>query len=106
MAAKQLQLLRLVLASPSDVENEWKVVEKIVAELNHGVARERGLQIEIANWRTDTFPGFHLDGPQGQVDTTLRIEDADFLLAIFWTRFGTPVADAGSGTQHEIMRAL
>ena len=27
------------------------------------------------------------------------------LLGIFWKRFGTPTADAGSGTEHEFLRA-
>jgi hypothetical protein len=98
--------LRLVLASPSDVESEWKLVSKIVAELNHGMAAELGFRVDVATWQTDVFPGFHPLGPQGHIDALLKIEDADILLAIFWTRFGTPVADAQSGTQHEIMRAI
>jgi NACHT domain len=35
----------------------------------------------------------------------LRIEDCDVLLGIFWKRFGTPTAEAGSGTEHEFLRA-
>jgi hypothetical protein len=35
----------------------------------------------------------------------LRIEDCDVLLGIFWRRFGTPATDAGSGTEHEFLRA-
>jgi hypothetical protein len=106
MAGNRLRVIRLVLASPADVEPEWKSVERVVEEVNHGVARELGLRVEISNWRTDTFPGFHAEGPQGHVDEGLRIDSADILLAIFWTRFGTPVPGADSGTQHEIMRAI
>lgn len=104
--AVRLTILRLVLASPSDVESEWSVVRRVVGELNDGLAEELGFRLAIANWRTDTYPGFHVEGPQGQVDATLRIEDSDLLVAIFWTHFGTPVADAESGTQHEILRAI
>jgi hypothetical protein len=104
--AVRLTILRLVLASPADVEPEWKVIAKVVAELNHGLAQELGCRIDITTWRTDAFPGFHAEGPQGQIDANLKIEDSDILLAIFWTHFGTPVMDAESGTQHEIMRAI
>ena len=44
-------------------------------------------------------------GPQGLIDPILRIEDGDVLLGIFWKRFGTPTTDAGSGTEHEFLRA-
>ena len=40
-------------------------------------------------------------GPQGLIDPILRIEACDILIGIFWKRFGTPVTDAQSGTEHE-----
>jgi tetratricopeptide (TPR) repeat protein len=39
------------------------------------------------------------------IDVTMRIEDADVVVGIFWKRFGTPTLDAGSGTGHELRRA-
>src|SRR5262245_55213204 len=53
----------------------------------------------------DTYPGFHPEGPQGLIDSILHIEDCDVLLGIFWKRFGTPTTEAGSGTEHEFLRA-
>jgi hypothetical protein len=82
------------------------VVHAVVEEMNLGVAQELGFRIEVVTWRTDAFPGFHAEGPQGQIDAGLRIDEAAFVVAIFWVRFGTPVADAESGTQHEIARAV
>jgi hypothetical protein len=35
------------------------------------------------------------------VDQALNIENCDILIGVFWKRFGTPTADAGSGTEHE-----
>jgi hypothetical protein len=55
---------------------------------------------------TDTYPGFHLDGPQGLIDPILRINDCDLLIGIFWKRFGTPTADGTTGTEHEFNLAL
>jgi hypothetical protein len=35
----------------------------------------------------------------------LRIEDSDIFIGIFWKRFGAPVMEAQSGTEHEFQRA-
>ncbi|HXH09562.1 MAG TPA: hypothetical protein VNP04_07355 [Alphaproteobacteria bacterium] len=101
----QVKILRIVLASPGDVQPERDTLEEAVAELNRGVAADRSLRLEVARWETDAFPGFHIEGPQGLIDSILCIEDCDVLIGIFWKRFGTPVADAQSGTAHEILKA-
>src|SRR6266542_3867643 len=41
----------------------------------------------------------------GWGESLLGIEDCDVLIGIFWKRFGTPVPDAGSGTEHEFRKA-
>ncbi len=45
------------------------------------------------------------DGPQGLIDAILHIDDCDIFIGIFWKRFGTPVKDAQSGTEHEFKLA-
>jgi hypothetical protein len=100
-----VQIIRIVVASPGDVASEREIVEEVVDELNRGVATAYGVRLEVARWETDAYPGFHPQGPQGLVDTVLRIENCDLLLGIFWKRFGTPVADAQSGTEHEFRLA-
>jgi hypothetical protein len=102
---KKVSLLRVVLASPGDVKAEREAVARAVEELNHGVAAARALRLELIRWETDAYPDFHPDGPQGLIDSVLRIDDCDLLIGIFWKRFGTPVRDAQSGTEHEILAA-
>ena len=77
----------------------------MLEELNRGIAATQRLRLELGRWETDAYPGFHPQGPQGLIDPILRIEDCDVLLGIFWKRFGTPTTDAGSGTEHEFLRA-
>ena len=101
----QLQVLRIVVASPGDVKEERKILEKVAEELNKTIAKEHSLHIDVARWETDTYPGFHVDGPQAIIDKLLDIEDCDILIGIFWVRFGTPTKDARSGTEHEIQKA-
>ncbi|MGH7456631.1 MAG: DUF4062 domain-containing protein, partial [bacterium] len=103
---KQARILKIVVASPGDVQTERDMIPAIVDELNKGIADERGVRLEVYRWETDAYPAFHPQGPQGQIDSCLRIEDCDLLIAIFWKRFGTPVHDAQSGTEHEIRFAL
>jgi formylglycine-generating enzyme required for sulfatase activity len=87
------------------MQAERDVLPTVVEELNSGIARERGLRLELSRWETDAYPGFHPEGPQGLIDPILRIEDCDLLIGIFWKRFGTPVKDAKSGTEHEFRHA-
>ena len=100
-----VRIVRVVVASPSDVLAERDSLPAVLEELNNGIARDRGLRLELARWETDAYPGFHPNGPQGLIDPLLCIEDCDLLIGLFWKRFGTPVTDAQSGTEHEFRRA-
>jgi hypothetical protein len=100
-----VHVLRIVVASPGDVQAERDALPAVLEELNRGIAAEHGLRLELGRWETDAYPGFHPQGPQGLIDPILRIEDCDVLLGIFWKRFGTPTTEAGSGTEHEFLRA-
>jgi HEAT repeat protein len=102
---EQKRILRVVVASPSDVQAERDILPTVIDELNRGIAAERNLLLELLRWETDAYPGFHPDGPQGLIDPALKIEDCDILIGIFWKRFGTPTEDAQSGTEHEILHA-
>ncbi len=101
-----VNILRVVIASPGDVSSERAMAASVMEELNHSICLDRGLRFEAARWETDTYPGFHADGPQGLIDSILRVEDSDVLIGIFWKRFGTPTKNAASGTEHEFRAAL
>src|SRR5262249_16989041 len=102
---EQLNILRVVVASPGDVQPERNSIDDVAAELNRGIAKDRSFHLEISRWETDVYPGFHPQGPQGLIDSILCIEQCDLLIGIFWKRFGTPVSDAQSGTEHEFRKA-
>jgi len=102
---EQVQILRVVVASPGDVQSEREVLPKVIEELNHSTAGDRGLRLELTRWETDTHPGFHNLGPQGLIEPILKITDCDLLIGIFWKRFGTPTRDGKTGTEHEFLTA-
>jgi internalin A len=100
-----VRYLRIVVASPGDVQSERDVLPSVIDEVNHYVAADRGLHLVLSRWETDTHPGFHPEGPQGLIDPILKITDCDLLVGIFWKRFGTPTADGKTGTEHEFSLA-
>ena len=99
-----VHLIRIVVAFPGDVQAERAPCQRCLR--NSIVASPpRTACGWTGRWETDAYPGFHPQGPQGLIDPILRIEDCDVLLGIFWKRFGTPTTEAGSGTEHEFLRA-
>lgn len=93
------------LSSPSDVPEERACLERVVKELNSTVAPLCGTRIDLRKFESHSVPGLNGLGPQGQIDKTLKYDECDLLVGIFWSRFGTPVHDADSGTEHEIRNA-
>jgi tetratricopeptide (TPR) repeat protein len=47
-----LQILRIVVASPGDVQAERDALAIVVEELNRGIATDRGLRLELGRWET------------------------------------------------------
>lgn len=104
-AREQTRVLRVIVASPGDVQSERDELPSVIDEVNRSVAADRGLHLELGRWETDAYPGFHVEGPQALIDETLQITDCDLLIGIFWKRFGTPTADGKTGTEHELYLA-
>ena len=78
-----IQILRIVVASPGDVQAERDALTTVVEEFNRGIAGDRSLRLELSRWETDAYPGFHPEGPQGLIDPIPKIEDCDVLIGSF-----------------------
>ena len=101
-----LKQTRVVIASPSDVKEEREALDKVIERVNRNTAEGLGLVLKAVRWETDSYPGFHIDGPQGLIDPIIKIDDCDILICIFWKRFGTPTKkDGKTGTEHEFYKA-
>jgi hypothetical protein len=44
----QVQLLRVVVASPSDVQAERNALATVIEELNSGIARDRDVRLDLS----------------------------------------------------------
>ena len=99
-----IQLFRLFVASPSDVEEALDIIRGQVEQWNrdHGpLARAR---LEFTNWRTHNHPAAGAR-PQAILNRQL-VDRCDILVGIFRFRFGTPTGAAESGTEEEIRRCI
>jgi hypothetical protein len=93
---------RLILIAPDDVEDKLDIIRGVIDQAN---LLRRGERLTVWYWRDDGGPGMHRDGPQGLTDEQMRIADADLVIAVFWSRLGTPVLEDDSGTAHELRMA-
>jgi hypothetical protein len=100
----QLSLVKLALCGPGDVKKEIEIAQEVVTEWNLQHGEARGLWIKHQHWSTDSHPDLS-DRPQGIINGHV-IDDSDLIVAIFWSRFGTPTGVAGSGTEEEIRRGI
>jgi hypothetical protein len=100
---KQITLLKIFVASPSDIIEERNILEEIVRNLNKQLGPILGINLEILKWETDTYPSIGED-PQSVINEQIG-DDYDIFIGILWTRFGTPTNKAMSGTEEEFINA-
>lgn len=97
---QQGTILRVLIASPGDVQKERQAIPEVIAAWNAANSLERAVIIEPVKWESHAVPG--LDGrPQGMINNQL-VDICDFLVGVFWTRLGTDTGVAPSGTAEEI----
>jgi len=99
-----IRVYKIALCGPSDVSREIIIAQEVVSEWNIKHADALNLYLKHQHWVIDATPDMS-DRPQGVINKQM-IDDADIIVAIFWSRFGTPTGVAGSGTEEEIRRSV
>ena len=100
---KEATVLRVLVASPSDVSEERQRLEEVVLSVNAAFA-STGDRLELIRWERDASPGLG-DGAQSVINDQLPT-DYDIFVGIMWNTVGTPTERAESGTIEEFERAL
>jgi len=98
----KITLVKLTLCGPADVAPEITAAQDIIYDWNRQHGESNGFWVKHQHWSTDSFPALG-DRGQGIINRQL-IADSDIVVAIFWSRFGTPTGVANSGTEEEIRR--
>lgn len=95
-------VFNVLIASPGDVDLERNIVREVVYEWNAIHSSATGIVFQPVGWETHSHPSMG-DRAQGVLNEQI-LKDADLLVAIFWTRLGTPTGEAASGSVEEIER--
>ena len=95
---------KVMIASPSDVIRERKIIREILAEWNTINSESRGIVLLPVGWDTDVSPSMG-EHPQKIINKQV-LKDCDLLVGVFWTRIGTPTEEYFSGTVEEIEEHL
>ncbi|MGD0801425.1 MAG: hypothetical protein ABR906_08930 [Terracidiphilus sp.] len=93
-------VLNILIASPSDVNEERDVVTQSVHEWNAAHFSTTGIMLNPLRWESHAYPASG-DRPQAIINRQI-VESGDILIAIFGYKLGTPTGEAQSGTIEEI----
>lgn len=96
-----LRVLKVFLASPSDVKPERETAEEIVNELNKSLSRALGWNIQLYMWE-DAIPGY--GRPQEVINPA--VDECDLFIGLLWECWGQPTGKYSSGFEEEYERAL
>ncbi|MFW6016412.1 MAG: hypothetical protein ACOCRK_08225 [bacterium] len=102
--AKQITQFDLLVSCPSDVKKELEVIKETVDNFNRMYGTVNNASIMVKHWSTDSYP--QSGGSPQKLLNSQFVLDCDAAVAVFWTRFGTPTDEYGSGTEEEIEELL
>lgn len=98
------QVFRVMIASPGDVAKERQLVREVIQEWNAVHSQDRAIVLMPVGWETHASPS--MEGRAQEIINRQVLRDADLLIAVFWTRLGSPTGSAPSGTVEEIEEHL
>jgi len=93
-----------MIASPADVDRERQFVREVIQTWNAINAEDKQIVIMPVGWETHASPQMG-DRPQTIINRQV-LKNCDILVAVFWTRLGSPTGKAASGTVEEIEEHL
>ncbi len=97
-------VLRVMIASPSDTTEARDAVEVAVHGWNDANARNKQVILQPWRWETSSVPQLG-ENPQSLINAQ-GVDDSDVVFALFGSRLGSPTPGAVSGTVEEIERAV
>lgn len=98
--AQNVTLYNLLISCPSDIRDEVSLIESAVDEFNELYADPLGITIKTRHWSKSSYAQSG-GKPQALLNEQF-VKKCDAAVAIFWTKFGSPTDEYGSGTEEEI----
>lgn len=93
---------RILIASPSDVDEEREMVSRIIQDWNDLNSYNKKIVLLPIRWETHSSPTYGVR-PQEAINKQI-VDDCDLLIGFFWTKIGTPTGESLSGTIEEIKK--
>jgi len=97
-------VLRVLIASPSDLPSAREAAEGAIHSWNAAHSRTKAIVLQPWCWEESAVPILG-DHPQAIINAQ-GVDDSDIVFALFGGRLGSPTPDAVSGTAEEIDRAV
>ena len=97
---KTVTVYDVLISCPGDVSGFVDKIENTINKFNNFFGRENNIMLRAISWKNNAFPQFG-NHPQKILDRQI-VDKSDIAIAVFWTRFGSPTEDFGSGTEEEI----
>ncbi len=102
MSDKNIRLIKVLVASPSDVAPEREMAEDVIKKWN--ARTQRPLMLEAVLWESHAAPETG-ERVQGILNKQI-VDECDFAIGIFWTRIGTGTGIAPGGAVEEVERMM
>lgn len=102
---KSFTVYDLLISCASDVSEHIAKIEHAVDSFNNHYGRLNDIIIRPVHWSRNAYPTMEHRPPQEVLNEQI-VDGADMAVGIFWTRFGTPTAEYGSGVEEEIERMV
>jgi formylglycine-generating enzyme required for sulfatase activity len=96
-----MRIIKVLIASPSDVGEERKIAESVVHEWHKRNKRE-GIMLVPVLWELDAAPEMG-DRPQGIINRQI-VDECECAIGIFWNRIGTDTGVELGGAVEEVKR--
>lgn len=100
------KVLKVLIASPGDVQEERKEIPNVLRRWNNENGESKGIVLLPVGWEHESYPIYDPKSKGGQSILNEQIvRKADIVIGIFWTRLGTSTKEFASGTVEEIERS-
>lgn len=97
------QVHRVLIASPSDVEEERSQISNTISDWNCIYSESDEKVLLPVKWETHAKPSA---GRAQELINEQLVKKCDILIGVFWTRLGSPTGEYASGTVEEIEEFL
>lgn len=101
---KKLLQYDILISCTTEVSIEIEIIKECIERFNRTIGSDRGIILNPKHWSTNSYPE---SGGKPQVLLNKQfVLECDLAVGVFWTKFGTPTENYGSGTEEEIEELL